>query len=61
MNSDAVIKTINRMMNDQLVPHRHRQELANIKRHIEMQDAEIAKIREDVSHWSDPDDDKPAA
>lgn len=61
MNSDSVIRTLNRMMNDQVVPHRHRTELVNVIQHIRMQDQEIAKIRDDVSHWSNPDDTPPAA
>lgn len=61
MNSDPVIRTLNRMMNDQTVPHKWRTEAQVIKKHIEMQDDEIAKIRDDISHWNNPDDDKPAA
>ena len=61
MNSDSVLKTLNRMQNDQRIPHDFRREIPVIIRHIKMQDDEINKIRDDISHWEDPDGDPPTA
>jgi hypothetical protein len=55
MNSDVIIRQLNRLANDQQVGHANRQIAQQAIQHIKLQDEEINKIRDDVSQWEDPD------
>lgn len=59
MNSDNILRNLNRLVNDQTLTHNQRNIASLAMQHIRRQDDDIAKIREDVSHWRDPDDDTP--
>ena len=61
MNSDPILRELNRMANDQTLKHQYRMIVQQTMQHIRMQDDEINKIRDDISDWRDPDGDPPAA
>jgi hypothetical protein len=49
MNSDNIYRLLNRMLNDQLMPHRHRRDLQTVVQHIRHQDREISELKEDIT------------
>lgn len=61
MNSDPILRELNRIANDQTVKHMYRNTIVAAMNHIRHQDAEIDKIRDDVSQWEDPDGNPPPA
>jgi hypothetical protein len=62
MNSDAILRELNRLTNDQTLTHQQRMIASQAMTHIRMQDKDLAKVREDVSQWRAPDgDDTPPA
>ena len=59
MNSNTVLKLLNRLVNDRSLSGSQRSVIQQTMQHIKLQDQELDKIREDVSNWRNPDDDTP--
>jgi hypothetical protein len=49
MNSDDIIRRLNRLLNDKQLAGRTRAEVWQIIRHVKKQDEEMAKLRNDVT------------
>jgi hypothetical protein len=59
MNSDNILKLLNRLANSRSLSGSQRSVIQQAMQHIKLQDQGLDKIREDVSHWRNPDDDAP--
>ncbi len=56
MNSDAILKALNRLVNSRELTAQQRNIAQQAMNHIRKQDAEQAELREDVSKWRVPGD-----
>jgi len=53
MNSDDIIRRLNRMVNDPKLSPKLRNEIAEAIRHIKKQDDEMLELKEDITDWGD--------
>ena len=49
MNSDNIIRQLNRMITEPRIAPRWRAELSQVVAHIKLQDREIAELKEDIT------------
>lgn len=56
MNSDAILRELNRLANDNTLTSRQRSIITQAMAHIRKQDDDVSEIRDDISKWRVPKD-----
>ena len=56
MNSDAILRELNRLANDTTLTSRQRSIITQTMQHIRKQDEDVEELRDDVSKWRVPKD-----
>ncbi len=57
MNSFEILKRLNRLVNDREIPIKARETIRSAIQHIEINDREIFKLREDITNVEFDDED----